>query len=123
MEFRDFLRARREQIGISQYKLAERLSNHGQETSHTRISHWETGRNQPPLEDIAFRNALAYSLEMDVNEVMTILGFVRSNDDRSREALRAADIVEHLPPMAKELAIDYLEVLEKRFNQYASSGK
>jgi transcriptional regulator with XRE-family HTH domain len=117
MEFREFLRQRREQIEISQAELAESLSNRGQETSSTRISHWETGRNRPPLEDAIFRQALASSLEMDVNEMMSLLGFIRLDESRSKVALRAADIVEHLPPDAQDLAIDYLEVLERRFSQ------
>lgn len=115
MEVREFIRQRRKAIKISQAELADRLSKRGHETSDTRISHWETGRNRPPLENKEFRYALAAALEMDVNEMMKTLEFVVSDDDRSKAARVAADIVDHLPPQAQDLALDYLRVLEKRF--------
>jgi len=52
---------------------------------------------------------------MDVNEMMMQLDFVVVETQRSQEALLAANIVDHLPPTAQELAIDYLWMLEKHF--------
>ena len=74
MEVKDFLRARRAQLGMTQEKLATRLEELGQETSYARVGHWETGRNKPPLHNKEFRTALAIALEMDVNEMMAALG-------------------------------------------------
>lgn len=115
MEFNEFLKRRRSELGFSQADVADGLSLRGQETGHARVGHWETGRNKPPLEDSSFREALASVLQMDVNDMMATLGFVTTEDDRSPEARLAASIVDQLPPMGRTLAIDYLQVLQKRF--------
>lgn len=115
MEFRSFLKDRREELGISQAQLADLLSDLGEETSSARVGHWETGRNKPPLEDANFRRVLATAMRMEVNEMMALLGFIITDDERSEEALRAAAIVDNLPQEARELALDYLSLLEKRF--------
>lgn len=115
MEFKTFLRQRREKLGITQSEVAELLSIHGEETSSARVGHWETGRNKPPLEDARFRRAMALTLEVDVNTMMTELGYVISNDDYSSEARLAAEIVDLLPSEGRELAIEILRTLEKRY--------
>lgn len=115
MDFSDFLRIERARLNLSQAKIAERLSELGQETSAARVGHWETGRNKPPLDDPNFRRALAITLNLDVNEMMSRLGFVQTDDQRSREARRAADIVDRLPSEAKSLALEYLDMLDRRF--------
>lgn len=114
MEFKDFLRQRRAELQISQQELADRLSERGQETSYARVSHWETGRNQPPIELVAFRNALALSLEMTVDDLMRTLGYITSGN-LSENAIQAAQIIERLPNDAQELALDLLHQLERRF--------
>ena len=115
MEFRDFLKHRRDELGISQAELADRLSERGEEASAARVGHWETGRNKPPLDDPKFRLVIASTLEIDVNEMMMVLGYVVTDENRSQEARRAADIVDRLPDDARELALDYLDVLERRY--------
>lgn len=115
MEFTDFLRKRRQEIGITQVELANRLSDRGHETSHARVGHWETGRNKPPLNDPHFREVLAASLEIDENVMMATLGYVIYEDQRSEEALLAASIVDRLPPDVREFALEYLVLLEKRY--------
>ena len=115
MDFREFLKTRRTTLKISQAQLADELSARGQETSSARVGHWETGRNNPPLENPHFREALASVLQMDVNDLMAELGFIVADNQRSKEALLAAQIIDHLPPLARDLAIDYLKLLEKRF--------
>lgn len=115
MEFSEFLRRKRKELNLTQAQIAEELSRRGHETSAARVGHWETKRNKPPLEIPIFREALASVLQMDVNDMMAELGFVVMETDRSPEARLAASIVDHLPPDARQLAIDYLQVLEKRF--------
>ncbi len=115
MEFREFLKARRTALKMSQAQVADELSARGQETSAARVGHWETGRNNPPLENPHFREALALVLQTEVNDLMAELGFIVVDSQRSKEALLAAQIVDHLPPLARELALDYLKLLEKRF--------
>jgi transcriptional regulator with XRE-family HTH domain len=115
MEFKEFLKQRRTELGLTQVQIADGLATHGYEMSYGRVGHWETGRNKPPLEDKKFRKALAAILRMDVNEMMTELGYVIIDDSRSKEARLAAEIVDNLPSKARELAIDYLYTLEKHF--------
>lgn len=115
MEFREFLKARRTALKMSQAQIADELSARGQETSSARVGHWETGRNNPPLENPHFREALASVLQLDVNNLMTELGFIVVDSKRSKDALLAAQIIDHLPPLARELAIDFLTLLEKKF--------
>lgn len=115
MKISEFLKARRQELRISQADLATRLTLRGQDTTKASIGHWETDRNQPPLKDPEFRLALASALEIDVNQMMAILGFVVTEDDRSKEARRAADIIDRLPSEARSLALDYLAMLEDRY--------
>lgn len=115
MEFREFLRTRREQLGISQAELAERLSERGEEASSARVGHWETGRNKPPLEDLKFRQAIASALEIDVNKMMIQLGFVILDVDRSTEARQAADIIDALPETLRSYALEYLHTFERQY--------
>lgn len=115
MKITEYLPKRRKELSISQLELAKRLSNLDQETSSARVGHWETGRNHPPLNEPLFRQALAISLETDVNTMMVELGYVITHDEISKDAKRAAEIVDSLPDEVKGLAIDYLEVLLKRY--------
>lgn len=116
MQFKEFLRYRRLELDLTQAELAERLTIYGHATKPARVGHWETGRNRPPLTEASFRSALALALQMDVNRLLSEIGYVVRDEDRSKEAMIAAEIVEGLPPDAKQLAIDYLHVLEKRFH-------
>lgn len=115
MKISEFLKARRQELRISQADLASRLTLRGQDTLKASIGHWETERSNPPIRDYEFRLALASALEMDVNEMMAVLGFIIADTDRSTDARRAADIIDRLPSDARSLALDYLSMLEKRF--------
>lgn len=117
MKFNVFLKRRRAELGLTQGQVAEGLSMRGYETSSGRVGHWETGRNRAPLEDARFRHALASVLQLDVNEMMTELGYVVFDSERSKEAQLAAEIVDQLPSDARLLALDYLQVLERRFSK------
>lgn len=117
MQFNDFLRERRRILGMTQADVADQLTLRGQETSYARVSHWERGRNKPPLEDKAFREALATTLNLEVNEMMAALDYMVLEDARSPDARLAAEIVDHLPEAGKKLAIEYLRTLERYFSQ------
>lgn len=117
MKIGEFLKQRRRDLQISQDDLATRLTLKGQPTTKASVGHWERGRNNPPVEREEFRRALAASLEIDVNEMMAVLGFVLNESSRSPEAMLAADIMDQLPKDARQLALDYLYVLERRFAQ------
>lgn len=115
MEFKVFLRKRREALGLTQQKVADELSAKGYEASPAKVGHWETGRNKPPLNDPTFRRIMASVLQMDINQMMDDLGYIINSEDRSAEAQLAAAIVDDLPPDAQNLALDYLQLLQKRF--------
>jgi transcriptional regulator with XRE-family HTH domain len=119
MELRDFIKARRLQLGLSQAKLAERLSLYGEETSSARVGHWETGRNYPPIEDKNFLKALANALELNVNDLIANSGIMVPESGRSKQALRAADILDQLPPEQRDLALNILEQFLK--SNYAAT--
>ena len=113
MSFGEFLRSRRQQLGISLSELSSRLALRGVSISKAGIQHWEGGRNDPPLEDELFRTALAMSLEMSVNELMSAIGYIKSVSDYDSNAMRAADIVSHMTPDKQAIAIDILERLAR----------
>jgi transcriptional regulator with XRE-family HTH domain len=115
MELRKLLKSRREALNLTQADVADRLSERGHETSPARVGHWETGRNRLPIEDAEFRVVLAAVLQMELNEMMVQLGFVMVNVNQSPEARLAADIVDKLPALGRELALNYLHELEKQF--------
>lgn len=115
MKISEFLKTRTSELGISQADLARELTLRGLDTTRATVGHWEAGRNNPPIEDPQFRNALASALEMDVNTMMVRLGFLITEAERSNEARRAADIIDRLPSEGKSLALDYLILLERRF--------
>lgn len=114
MEFKNYIRERRTKLGMSLRTLAEELYNHGYEISHSGISHWESGRNNPPLHDPSFRALLADILKVDVNEMMADLGYIVVEDDHTPEARRAAQIIDRLPAERRFEALSYLEFLQDR---------
>ncbi len=57
------IRARREELGLSQAALADRLSR-----TQTAISYWEAGRRSPDVEDLV---ALADALDLEPGDLLT----------------------------------------------------
>jgi transcriptional regulator with XRE-family HTH domain len=110
-----FLKKRRLELGLSLSDLAQRLSQRGYVVQRQTVNHWETGRNNAPVESIEFRQALAGALEVDLNDLSRELGFEITDSDRSHEALYLADLADRLPDDGKELLIDYAHLLEERY--------
>jgi transcriptional regulator with XRE-family HTH domain len=121
MNFKDLLREHRTNLKLSQVELAKRIRILGGDVTPSQINHWELGHSNPPWENELFRRALAAALEIDVNRLMTQLGFVVSEEDRSIEARLAADIVDRLPEQARSLAIKQLQAIEQSFSQIANN--
>lgn len=113
MLVKNFIKLRRSQVGISQYELADILTELNQPTSHARVSHWESGRNSPPLQDQSFRRALARALQMSEDDLMKEVGWVSSVEERSSEAKIAAEIVDRLPSDIRKIAVQQLRALEE----------
>ena len=110
----NWLRQRREQLHLSQEDVISKLQLLGINVSRSSLSNWENNKFNPPLEDTEFRNALAQVLMLSMSELLTNAGY-EINDARSKEAITAAYIIERLPPNAKEMAMDYLVMLEKKY--------
>lgn len=105
---RSWLRQRREQLRITQDELAARLQVAGFDVTRASISHWEVGRNSPPLENPEFRKALADVLKMSVANLLKSEGF-ETSVDYSSNALYAAEIIDQLPEDKQRLALGILE--------------
>ena len=109
-----WLRERREELDINQDELTARLQLEGVAVTRATLSHWEVGRHSPPMNDPEFRLALARSLKLSIREVLQRSGYevIQTHTDAGE---RAADIVDELPPDGRELALDLLRTIEKRF--------
>lgn len=105
----NWLATRRGQLKLTQANLAAQLQLKGFSITAAAISHWETGRHKPPLEDSEFRNALAEILKMDVPMLLELAGYEVTEGERSSEAKRAAYIIDHLPPEKRAWALEVLE--------------
>lgn len=111
----NWIRQRREELNLSQEELTARLQVAGLNISRAAVSHWEKERNHPPLDNPEARLAIAKALKLSVAEVLTLAGYVVEDEKQSEAARRAAAIIERLPADARELALEYLNMLEKRF--------
>jgi len=115
MEFKEALRRRRESLGIPQEELARRLTRLGQPTSSADIQLWERGRNIPPLDDSAFRRALASAIQVPIEKLESIISLKRissvDTSEFSAQALRAAELIDSMPEHQQKLALDILSAI------------
>jgi transcriptional regulator with XRE-family HTH domain len=114
----NWLKQRREELRLSQEALASRFQLAGLDISRAAISHWETGRDKMPLNDIKARRAIAASLDLTVAELLYLSGYNVDDEDRtsSDAGRRAALIVDKLPPAAQSVALEQLRALERLVN-------
>lgn len=115
MKTAEFIKVKRGEKKLSLADLAKSLTLHGYSTQKASVWQWEQGLRNPPLEKVEFRVALAASFEMDVNDLMTKVGFVVSDDERSPEALYIAEVVDRLPEDEKEEIVEYVQMVERRY--------
>jgi transcriptional regulator with XRE-family HTH domain len=112
MEFREFFKRRRKELKMSQADVADQMAKLGFPMTDGRISHWESGRNRPPIHEPEFRSALAMVLQLPVMEMLEILGYGVDDVPQSEEAKLAAQIVDRLPPDDRRKALNILKALE-----------
>lgn len=106
----NWLKERREALGLSQDELTARLQIEGIEVTRGSLSNWETGRHNPPLGDENFRTALSRALRMSVKEILKRSGYdVTINHSDAGE--RAAHIVDQLDEQMQQKAVKMLEAL------------
>jgi len=91
--------------------LADRLSDLGHDTSYSRVSHWETGRNRPDLQDPAFRRAFAIALELPESDLLRRLGFDMAAAEHSVEGEQAATLIDRMDEDMRRKAVKMLELL------------
>lgn len=109
----NWIAKRRGELDLSQEDLTVILQVSGFNTSRATLSHWETGRYNPPMEDPNFRRILANALQMSIPDLLIAAGF-EVNTDYSRYARRAADIIDQLPSPKQKLALGLLEEILKQ---------
>jgi transcriptional regulator with XRE-family HTH domain len=106
----DWLRKRREEVGLeTQEDLATQLQLEGVTTTRASVSHWENGRNKPPLDEPIFRAALAKVLRLSQPELLRLAGYEVVRSAHSESGERAAHILDQLPAEKQQLALKVLE--------------
>lgn len=105
---RNWLRVRREFVGLTQDELAAKLQLAGFTYSRAAVSHWETGRYPIPLADSQFREALAHILKMSVGSLLREAGY-ETVTEYSEDARQAAEIVDQLSEHERKLALRLLK--------------
>lgn len=110
---KNWIKRRREQLDINQEELAARLQLSGFAATRASISHWEVGRNQPPIDDAQFRQALANALKLSVADMLQMAGYEVAREDQTEDEIRVVSIIKQLTPARRKLAIGLLEQLLK----------
>lgn len=113
MDIATFIKTRRNELELSLADLARLITVHGYSTEKQTVSHWEHGRNNPPIEQARFRVALALALEVDVNELLEKTGFIRPLSSRSKASALGAEIIESLDEETQQTALELLKALAK----------
>jgi transcriptional regulator with XRE-family HTH domain len=111
-----WLKTRRKQLNISQETLARYLQLVGVDITAGSISHWENGRHKIPLDNQEFRDALGVCLELTPTELLQMAGYEVSDDD-NENAVRINAIVNNLPDDIQQMALEYMELLNRRFGK------
>lgn len=106
----NWLKERREALGLNQEELTARLQIEGLDVSRSSLSNWETGRHKPPLEDEQFRNGLARALKMSVKEILKRSGY-DVTFKHSEAAERGAFLIDQMDEQTKDKAVKILEAL------------
>ena len=112
----DLIREHREKLGINQGELVERLQATGLNVTRAALSHWETGRNPSPLDNLRDALILAQVLKIDLSELAGFIIDEGVSKEYSDAARNAALIVEHLPHEARQMALEQLRAIDKHYS-------
>lgn len=104
----NWLKIRREKVGLTQEELAAQLQLEGFEITRGAISQWENNGYKPPLKKPEFRKALAKILKTTPSGLLKMAGY-ETADEYSEVAQQAADIVDQLSPDKQAMALGILE--------------
>ena len=120
MKFSDLLQLRKQELNLSLEEIASNLTSHGYEVTKSAVGYWSTGERSPKLGQKKVRDAIAAVLQIDVNEMMNMLGFTISEDDRSPEARQVADIVDRMPDDERRRILAVVRAYEE--SRHAHNG-
>jgi len=104
----DWIREQRKKLGLSQQDLVTQLELEGFDVSRSSVSNWENGTFNPPLENYDFRYALSKVLNISLAEIVSLSG-LETSEQLSEDAIRAAVIVDQIPPRKRKMALGILE--------------
>lgn len=113
--FKAFIKEQLEANEMSYADLAKALELQGYSVERQTIGHWATGKRKPPIGKDEFRRALAAALGISAEEMMVKLGWTLPNHERSPQALLAADMIDQLPEEVRDMAVELIDVLAKRY--------
>ena len=105
----NWLATRREELGLSQEELANRVQMAGFTVSRASLSNWENGKANPPLHDPRFRTALADALRVSRRKLLELAGYEVAGTQYSAPAEQAAELVENLPPSQQQFVLDFIQ--------------
>lgn len=110
---KNWIKNRREVVGISQEELAARLQRNGFDISRATVGHWEQDKYLPPLGNPQFCKVMADILLVSVKDLLAMAGYDLDEKQHSIEAERVAYLVDQLPPEKRNLAVRLVEELAK----------
>lgn len=106
-----WLKQRMSEVGIAtSAELARLLELEGLTHAVSGINHWVNGTRRPRLTDAEVRGGLSRVLQLSESELLVRAGYIGSRK-WSKEAQLAAEIIDHLPPDRRNLAVRLLDQL------------
>src|SRR4051794_30304523 len=118
-----WIKERREVLGLSQDELVAQLQTAGLDVTRATVSHWETGRYSSPLDSARSIVILADVLKISLADLLKVVGHDVSIGNYGESARRAAFIVEQLSPDIQEVALEQLQVLQRRLGSNSVSNR
>lgn len=106
----------RSQKRLSQDEFATELQLRGFSITRSAIANWEQGRNIPRIENIKLMQAIADVLGISLDDLLIRTGYTIT-PKQSEKAVRAAIMISHLPDNLQDMALEYLQILEKQFQK------
>lgn len=113
MSIHGFLLKRKEELGLSLSEIETQFNLRGYSITKSSIAHWTTGMRKPPIKDRRFLEVLADIYKMSVPELLAGMGLMDEEyQGHTPEALRAADLIDQMPPEQRKMALNILEAMK-----------
>jgi transcriptional regulator with XRE-family HTH domain len=112
MAIEDFLRQRKEELQLSLSEMETQFNLRGYSVTRSSIATWILGTRKPPIKERKFLEALADIFKMSVPELLAGMGLMEEMQGMSPEAMRAAALIEQMPPNQRKMALKVLEAMK-----------